>query len=141
MNIFRSLRYSLAVILTLGLSAPLALAHEKGRSNSDRKTGGANEGAALGREERVEKKGIEGREEKSLGKGREERAEKKGVEGREERATRHRGNGRLERRFRSMDRDHAGVITRKEWRGSRAEFDRLDRNHDGVLTRDEFFRR
>ncbi len=140
MSIFRSLRYSLAVLLTLGLSAPLALANDKGRSNSDRKTG-ANEGAALGREERVEKKGIEGREEKSLGKGREERAEKKGVEGREERATRHRDNGRLERRFRSMDRDHAGVITRKEWRGNRAEFDRLDRNHDGVLTRDEFFRR
>jgi len=87
MNIFRSLRYSLAVILTLGLSAPLALAHEKGRSNSDRKTGGANEGAALGREERVEKKGIgEGREVAGEGTGRKGREEGCRRAGREDNA-------------------------------------------------------
>ena len=120
MNVLRSSRYLLAVFLTLGLSAPLALAREKGNGNGDKKAGRPPEGAALGREER---------------------AEKKGVEGREERASRHHANGRLEMRFRDVDRNHDGVITRAEWRGGRAEFDRLDRNHDGVLTRDELFRR
>ncbi len=146
MNVVRSSRYLLAVFLTLGLSAPLALAREKGNGNGDKKAGRPPEGAILGTEERGEKKGVEGNEEKSRGmeRGMEERAEKKGVEGREERASRasrHQANGRLEMRFRDLDRNHDGVITRAEWRGGRAEFDRLDRNHDGVLTRDEFFRR
>ncbi len=143
MNVLRSSRYLLAVFLTLGLSAPLALAREKGNGNGDKKAGRPPEGAALGREERGEKKGVEGNEEKSRGMGRgiEERAEKKGVEGREEGASRHHANGRLEMRFRDVDRNHDAVITRAEWRGGRAEFDRLDRNHDGVLTRDELFRR
>lgn len=133
MNVSRSLRYLPAVLLTLGLSAPLALAKDRGASKAVR----ARQGAALGKEERTEKKGVEGREERSLGK--EERAEKKGVEGKEERAA-HRHNGRVGMRFRGMDRNHDGVITRDEWRGSRAEFDRLDRNHDGVLTPNEFRR-
>jgi hypothetical protein len=33
------------------------------------------------------------------------------------------------------------VITRDEWPGTRAEFDRLDRNHNRELNRDEFSRR
>ena len=139
MNVFRYSTYSLATLLTLGLSAPLALAHDKGNGNNDKKAARVSQGSAQGQEERAEKKGVEGREERSLGK--EERTEKKGVEGREERANRHRDNGRLGMRFRNMDRDHDRVITRKEWRGSRAEFDRLDRNHDGVLTPDELSRR
>ncbi len=143
MNVLHSSRYLLAVFLTFGLSAPLALAREKSNGNGDKKAGRPPEGAALGREERGEKKGVEGNEEKSrgMGRGMEERAEKKGVEGREERASRHHANGRLEMRFRDVDRNHDAVITRAEWRGGRPEFDRLDRNHDGVLTRDEFFRR
>jgi len=84
MDISRNSRYLLATLLTLGLSAPLALARDKGTVN--RKAPRPSTGMAQGREERAEKKGVEGREERSLGKGREERTEKKGVEGREERA-------------------------------------------------------
>jgi len=40
-------------------------------------------------------------------------------------------------RFRDMDADNDGVITRAEWRGSDQAFQRIDRNHDGVLSGDE----
>ena len=88
MSVSKTFGYLLAVLLTLGLSAPLALAREKARNATARR---ATTGAALGREESTEKKGIEGREEKAAhrhkaAKGREESAEKKGIEGREEKA-------------------------------------------------------
>ena len=40
-------------------------------------------------------------------------------------------------RFRAMDRDGDGVITRAEWRGSDRSFDVHDWNRDGVLSGDE----
>jgi Ca2+-binding EF-hand superfamily protein len=40
-------------------------------------------------------------------------------------------------RFRTMDQDRDGVITRSEWRGSRQSFDVHDWNRDGVLSGDE----
>ena len=40
-------------------------------------------------------------------------------------------------RFRGMDIDGDGVITRAEWRGSDQAFRRHDRNNDGVLSGDE----
>jgi Ca2+-binding EF-hand superfamily protein len=40
-------------------------------------------------------------------------------------------------RFRGMDRDGDGVITRTEWRGSIQAFRQHDRNGDGVLSGDE----
>jgi Ca2+-binding EF-hand superfamily protein len=40
-------------------------------------------------------------------------------------------------RFRGMDRDADGVITRSEWRGSTRSFSRHDWNADGVLSGDE----
>ena len=36
-------------------------------------------------------------------------------------------------RFRGMDRNGDGVITRREWRGNDVSFDNHDRNNDGVL--------
>ncbi len=39
--------------------------------------------------------------------------------------------------FRAADVDNDGVLTRTEWRGNRASFNRLDQNGDGVLTRRE----
>jgi hypothetical protein len=39
-----------------------------------------------------------------------------------------------ESRFRGMDRDGNGVITRDEWRGNDKSFEKLDRNRDGVLS-------
>ena len=42
-----------------------------------------------------------------------------------------------QRRFRGMDRNNDGVITRNEWRGSRQSFDVHDWNNDGVLTGQE----
>lgn len=40
-------------------------------------------------------------------------------------------------RFRGLDRNNDGVITRDEWRGSRQSFDVHDWNGDGVLSGDE----
>jgi len=40
-------------------------------------------------------------------------------------------------RFRSMDRNGDGVVSREEWRGNDQSFGRLDRNGDGVVSRDE----
>ena len=63
MDISRNSRYLLATLLTLGLSAPLALARDKGTVN--RKAPRPSTGMAQGREERAEKKGVEGREERA----------------------------------------------------------------------------
>jgi hypothetical protein len=41
------------------------------------------------------------------------------------------------RRFRGMDRNSDGVITREEWRGSDRSFEVHDWNNDGVLSRSE----
>lgn len=40
-------------------------------------------------------------------------------------------------RFRALDRNRDGVVSRDEWRGNDQSFRELDRNGDGVLTRDE----
>lgn len=40
-------------------------------------------------------------------------------------------------RFRGMDRNGDGMITRDEWRGNDQSFRQLDRNGDGVITGDE----
>jgi len=51
-----------------------------------------------------------------------------------------RGAGRTDTsgaRFRNMDTDSDGVITRAEWRGSAQAFRNQDRNDDGVLSGDE----
>ncbi len=37
-------------------------------------------------------------------------------------------------RFRGMDRDGNGVITRDEWRGNNKSFEKQDRNRDGVIS-------
>jgi Ca2+-binding EF-hand superfamily protein len=42
-----------------------------------------------------------------------------------------------QRRFRGMDANNDGVISRTEWRGSRQSFDVHDWNNDDVLTGDE----
>ena len=42
-----------------------------------------------------------------------------------------------QRRFRGMDTNNDGIITRSEWRGSRQSFDVHDWNNDDVLTGDE----
>jgi hypothetical protein len=47
---------------------------------------------------------------------------------------------RREARFRELDHNNDGIISREEWHGTGAEFRRLDTNHDGVLTRPEFIR-
>ena len=40
-------------------------------------------------------------------------------------------------RFRGLDLDHNGVITRNEWRGNDVSFREHDWNHDGVLSGNE----
>jgi len=46
-------------------------------------------------------------------------------------------NQPVARRFRGMDRNNDGVISRNEWRGSRQSFNVHDWNNDGVLDGDE----
>lgn len=53
---------------------------------------------------------------------------------------RDRRHGNRDDLFVGLDRNRNGVISRDEWRGSPALFDRLDLNHDGVLSRAEFKR-
>jgi hypothetical protein len=43
----------------------------------------------------------------------------------------------LEERFKRLDRNADGKISREEWPRKPEAFDRLDANHDGVLTQDE----
>ena len=40
-------------------------------------------------------------------------------------------------RFRGMDKDNDGKISRDEWRGNDKSFEKRDRNGDGVLSGDE----
>ena len=44
-------------------------------------------------------------------------------------------------RFEALDVDNNGVLTRAEWQGSAALFDRLDRNDDDAISRREFLDR
>jgi hypothetical protein len=44
------------------------------------------------------------------------------------------GDAQMQARFRGMDTDGDGVITRAEWRGSDSAFRRADSNRDGVLS-------
>jgi len=46
---------------------------------------------------------------------------------------------REQARFRTMDRDADGVITRSEWRGNAEAFTRYDTNRDGVLSGSEIW--
>jgi Ca2+-binding EF-hand superfamily protein len=48
-----------------------------------------------------------------------------------------RANSREQMRFRAMDTDNDGVITRAEWRGDDQSFREHDLNHDGVLSGEE----
>jgi Ca2+-binding EF-hand superfamily protein len=48
-----------------------------------------------------------------------------------------RANSREQMRFRAMDTDNDGVITRAEWTGDDQSFREHDLNHDGVLSGDE----
>ena len=50
-----------------------------------------------------------------------------------------REKGRLDRLFRTLDKNKDGRVTKAEWPGTK--FDSLDHNHDGIVTREEFSRR
>jgi Ca2+-binding EF-hand superfamily protein len=47
---------------------------------------------------------------------------------------------RTEARFKKLDVNHDGVISRNEWKGRAKAFDRLDADHNGSLTAKEFER-
>jgi EF hand len=54
------------------------------------------------------------------------------------------GNGAFvssQQRFRELDLNQDGAITRREWNGTYASYRALDRNHDNRVTRDEFRRK
>ena len=46
--------------------------------------------------------------------------------------------GQEQARFRGLDTNGDGVISRNEWRGNSQSFRRLDRDGDGVISRDEY---
>lgn len=41
---------------------------------------------------------------------------------------------RLDKRFKALDTNHDGSLSREEWKGRAKAFDRLDANHDNVLS-------
>ena len=47
---------------------------------------------------------------------------------------------RLDRRFKALDTNHDGGISRDEWKRRPKAFDRLDANHDNVLSPQELQR-
>ena len=47
---------------------------------------------------------------------------------------------RLDKRFKALDANHDGGISRNEWKGRPKAFDRLDANHDNVLSPKELQR-
>ena len=57
------------------------------------------------------------------------------------RANEQNADSREQMRFREMDTDNDGVITRGEWRGSDQSFREHDLNHDGVLSGEEVYPR
>lgn len=61
-------------------------------------------------------------------------AESRQAQVQERRPSDDRPQGQTRMRFRSMDKDGDGVITRAEWRGSDQSFRRLDTNGDGVAS-------
>jgi hypothetical protein len=44
---------------------------------------------------------------------------------------------KLDKKFKKLDVNNDGKLSRDEWKGRAKAFDRLDTNHDGVLTKDE----
>jgi Ca2+-binding EF-hand superfamily protein len=46
----------------------------------------------------------------------------------------------IAKRFKAMDANHDGTISRDEWKGRPKAFDRLDANHDNALTPQELQR-
>lgn len=65
----------------------------------------------------------------------------RGYQGQRSQAQQSRGRGHdkadQQQRFRGMDRNGDGVITRDEWRGNDQSFRKHDRNGDGVISGDE----
>lgn len=47
---------------------------------------------------------------------------------------------RLEKRFKALDANHDGALSREEWKRRPKAFDRLDTNHDNVLSPQELQR-
>src|SRR5260221_4987202 len=47
---------------------------------------------------------------------------------------------KIDKRFKALDTNHDGGISRDEWKGRPKAFDRLDANHDGVLSLQELQR-
>jgi hypothetical protein len=52
-------------------------------------------------------------------------------------AAQYSGTAQYSGRFRGLDRNHDGVITRMEWRGNDQSFRQQDSNGDGILSGDE----
>ena len=44
---------------------------------------------------------------------------------------------KLDKKFKKLDANNDGTVSRDEWKGRAKAFDRLDTNHDGMLTKDE----
>jgi hypothetical protein len=115
----RICRAAAAAALTLALASGAAMAADKHGNGKGK--GHAKHGAA-----QVEKHGRGHDDGDRHARGRDDRRDE------DTRAV-----GTTGQRFRGMDRNHDGVISRAEWRGNDRSFAVHDTNHDGVLSGDE----
>jgi len=114
MNFSRFARYLLALLVSAGLAAPMAYAYDKDKGKDKAK------GKAKHEDKHKDKDPITGGHDRDDDRDDDDDND---------------GNGGM--RFRGMDRNGDGRITRREWRGNDNSFRNHDCNNDGVLSGEE----